>query len=260
MSAHVLPDVTRADQFAYIIRLADDNLVYSHRLAEWIAWAPQLEEDMALTNIGLDLLGQARLMLTLAGELEGEGNGEDDLAYLREEQDFRCVDLVEQKYLHEFGNEIARLLVWSAYTVPLYEGLLESRNATLAEIAAKGIKEVRYHLDHAVSWVTRLGDGTEESHERMQKGLQDVWPLTADLFAVDDLLERMMRAGIAPDMERVEAAWRSIVTEAIERATLTVPDVNPRHGKGRQGVHSEHLGYALAEMQYVHRLHPGATW
>lgn len=255
-----LPEVTTADRFDYVIRLADDALIYSHRLAEWIAWAPQLEEDMALANVGLDLLGQARLLLTYAGELEGAGRGEDELAYLRQEHEFRCVDLVEHRYLHEFGTEMARLLYVSAYTVPLFEGLLGSTDARLAEVAAKAVKEVRYHLEHASAWVVRLGDGTDESAKRMQAGLDEVWPLTGDLFAVDELTDRLIAAGIAPDMAGVKAAWDATVADVVAQATLTMPTGTLREGKGRQGVHSEHLGYALAEMQYVHRLHPGASW
>lgn len=260
MSTAATRDVTAADRFDYIIRLADDCLIYSHRLAEWMTWAPQLEEDMALTNVGLDLLGQARLLLTYAGEIEGEGNSEDDLAYLREEQDFRSCLLVEQPMEHEFGDEMARLLYFSAYAVPLWEALSQSRDTPLADIAAKSLKEARYHLEHAADWVIRLGDGTEESHARMQAGLDKMWLFVGELFEQDDLVERLVRAGVAADLATVRQRWEQTVSAVLAQATLTMPTGNQLAGTGRRGVHSEYLGYLLAEMQYVHRLHPGARW
>ena len=255
-----LSDVTATDRFEYVMRLADDSLIYSHRLAEWTSRAPQLEEDMALTNVALDLLGQARPLLTYAGEVEGEGNGEDDLAYLREEQDFRCCLLVEQPMNNDFGAEMARLLFFSAYTVPLMEALSESRDHTLAEIAAKSLKEVRYHLEHAIDWVIRLGDGTDESKRRMQAGLEQMWPYVGELFESDAVSERLVRAAVAPDPARLREAWDRIVDDTLTEATLERPTRRFHDGTGRSGYHSEHLGYILAEMQYVHRLHPGAQW
>ena len=255
-----LADVSTTDRFEYVIRLADDCLIYSHRLAEWTSWAPQIEEDLALTNIGLDLLGQARLLLSYAGDLEGEGNGEDDLAYLREEQDFRYCLLVEQPLLHQFGDEMARLLCYSAYSVPLMEALSESRDSRLAEIAAKSLKEVRYHLEHAIDWVIRLGDGTEESHAKMQSGFNEIWPYVGELFQTDEVTGRLVAAGVVPDPAHLKATWDTTVGATLSEATLDTPNRNHREGTGRTGHHSEHLGYLLAEMQYVHRLHPGAKW
>jgi ring-1,2-phenylacetyl-CoA epoxidase subunit PaaC len=259
MAMHI-SEVSQADRFEYVMRLADDSLIYSHRLAEWTSWAPQIEEDLALTNIALDLLGQARALLSYAGEIEGEGNGEDDLAYLREEQDFRCCLLVEQPMKHDFGAEMARLLFYSAYSVPLMEAMSESRDQTLAEIAAKSLKEVRYHLEHAIDWVIRLGDGTEESHRRMQNGLEEMWPYAGELFTSDPVTDAMVRASIGADPERLKLAWDRLVGETLTMATLVLPTRPFQQSAGRRGRHSEHLGYLLAEMQYVHRLHPGARW
>lgn len=260
MNTVVTEDITIVDRFEYIIRLADDNLIYSHRLAQWMTWAPQLEEDVALANISLDLLGQARNLLTYAAEVEGEDNTEDDLAYLREEQDFRCCLLVEQPMQHEFGDEMARLLFFSAYTVPLWEGLSQGRDSRLAEIAAKSLKEARYHLEHAADWVIRLGDGTDESHRRMQAGLANMWPWAGELFLSDQLMDKLVRAGVAVDPVQLNETWQQTVGAVAAQATLQVPTTPQRPGTGRRGVHSEHLGYVLAEMQYLHRLHPGARW
>lgn len=248
------------DRLEYVIRLADDALIYSHRLAEWTSWAPQIEEDLALVNIALDILGQARSLLTYAGEIEGDGNSEDDLAYLREEQDFRCCLLVEQPANRDFGIEMARLLYYSAYSVALMEGLSVSRDERLAAIAEKSLKEVRYHLQHAVDWVIRLGDGTAESHARMQASLVELWPYTGELFESDAVTDSLVRAGLAPDPQMLKDTWQRIVTETLSQGTLELPNGSVRAGTGRSGRHSEHLGYLLAEMQYIHRLHPGADW
>lgn len=259
-AAPATTDISADYRFEYVIRLADDSLIYSHRLAEWITSAPQLEQDMALANIALDLLGQARLLLTHAGDIEGVGNSEDDLAYLREEQDFRSCLLVEQPMEHEFGDEMARLLYYAAYTVPLWEALSDSQDTRLAEIAAKSLKEARYHLEYAADWVIRLGDGTEESHRRLQAGLENMWPYVDELFLADDRTESLVAADVAADPTRLKEQWDQIVGNVVRQATLELPTAAQREGTGRRGVHSEYLGYLLAEMQYVHRLHPGAQW
>ncbi|WP_370894854.1 1,2-phenylacetyl-CoA epoxidase subunit PaaC [Janibacter sp. GXQ6167] len=260
MAATAVQDVARKDRFEYVIRLADDSLILSHRVAEWASWAPQLEEDMALVNIGLDLLGQARLLLTYAGEIEGEGNTEDDLAFLREEHEFRSLLLVEQPTVHHFDQLIAQLFYYSAYALPLWERLVDSADSRLAEIAAKSVKEARYHLEHAAGWVIRLGDGTAESHARIQDAVDALWPLAGDFAEVDPVVEEMASHGLAPHPEALMSAWDATVTEVFAEATLTKPERGFRQGTGRQGLHSEHLGYLLAEMQYIHRLHPGAQW
>lgn len=244
----------------YAGRLGDDALVFAQRLGEWITRAPQLEEDVALANVGLDLLGQARMLLSYAGEVEGRGRSEDDLAYGRDERDFRNVQLVEQP-VGDFAETMARLLVFSSYQRELYHGLVYSADSTLAAIAGKATKEVAYHRDHATQWVLRLGDGTPESHERMQAGLTRVWPYVDELFETDELTGSLAAADIGVDPAGLRPAWQAHVDDVLSRATLTVPVLmrTPATG-GRRGVHTEAMGYLLAEMQYLVRSHPGASW
>jgi ring-1,2-phenylacetyl-CoA epoxidase subunit PaaC len=241
--------------FEYTLGLADDALVSAQRMGWWISRAPELEEDVALANIGLDQLGQARTLLTYAGELEGEGRSEDDLAYLRDDREFRNVKLVERP-MTDFGVAMARLLVFATYQLHLYRGLAMSRDATLSGVAAKAVKEVAYHVDHAAHWVIRLGDGTDESHTRMQAALDAEWPFVDELFGpLDDSLVGRVTAPVAL-RDAVLTDVRRVVTES----TLDVPEVSPALGGGRDGLHTEHLGYLLAEMQHLHRSHPGVTW
>jgi ring-1,2-phenylacetyl-CoA epoxidase subunit PaaC len=247
------------DLIIYTLYLADDALVLAQRLGEWAARAPELEEDVALTNIGLDLLGQARALLSYAGEVEGAGRDEDDLAYLREERDFRNCLLVEQPN-GDFAATVARQLFFSAYQLELYRALAGSANATLAAVAAKAVKEVDYHYDHAAGWTLRLGDGTEESHARMQRAVEALWPYTGELFETDDVVRRLVTAGAAVDPARLRADWDRAVGAVLAEATLARPEPGWQHTGGRRGVHTEHMGYLLAEMQYLHRLHPGARW
>ena len=235
----------------YVLGLADDALISAQRMGWWISRAPQLEEDLALANIGLDQLGQARTLLSYAGEVEGAGRSEDDLAYLRDDREFRNVWLVERPQ-SDFGVTMARLLMFSAWQTELYAALASSSDATLSAIAGKAVKEVTYHLDHASRWVVRLGDGTEESHRRMQAALDAEWPYLDELFRPVD------GAVVAP--ESLRAAVLVKVEAVLGEATLTVPQVAPARGGGRQGLHTEELGYLLAEMQHLHRSHPGATW
>jgi ring-1,2-phenylacetyl-CoA epoxidase subunit PaaC len=236
---------------------ADDALVSAQRLGWWISRAPELEEDVAMANIGLDQLGQARSLLTYAGELEGEGRTEDDLAYLRDDREFRNVWLVERPQT-DFGVTMARLLVFAAYQSELYAGLSRSTDATLAGVAGKAVKEVAYHLDHAARWVVRLGDGTDESHARMQAALEAEWPFVEELFTPADA--GLVEQGIAVDPAGLRPAVLDRVAAVVSEATLTVPEVTPAIGGGRRGLHTEHLGYLLAEMQHLARSHPGATW
>jgi ring-1,2-phenylacetyl-CoA epoxidase subunit PaaC len=253
------PGVSESDLVTYTLRLADDALILAQRMGEWIAAAPQLEEDVALANIALDLLGQARSLLTYAGQVEGAGRDEDDLAYLREERDFHNAQLFELPN-GDFAFTIARLLVASTFFRELYSALSGSRDATLAAIAAKAVKEVDYHRDHATQWTLRLGDGTDESHRRMEQGLAEVWPYVAELFESDDLSRRLDSAGIGVDPQALMCNAIGSIERTLVEATLELPRTNVRHRGGRSGVHTEHLGYLLAEMQYLHRLHPGATW
>jgi ring-1,2-phenylacetyl-CoA epoxidase subunit PaaC len=245
--------------FDYTLGLADDALVSAQRMGWWISRAPELEEDVALANIGLDQLGQARTLLTYAGELEGDGPGngrtEDDLAYLRDEREFRNVKLVERP-MSDFGVAMVRLLVFSTYQLHLYRALAGSSDATLSGVAAKAVKEVAYHVDHATHWVLRLGDGTDESHGRMQAALDAEWPFVEELFSPLDASLADRVADPAAIRDAVLSDVRRVVTDA----TLVGPEVPPALGGGRQGLHSEHLGYLLAEMQHLHRSHPGATW
>ncbi len=244
---------------AYVTGLADDALVLAQRLSEWVSRGPQLEEDVALANIALDLLGQARTMLTYAGRLEGAGRDEDALAYLREERGFRNVQLVEIPN-GDFAVTMARQLVFSAYQVELYTALQDSSHATLGAVAGKAVKEVTYHLDHARQWVVRLGDGTEESHRRMQAGLDAVWPYVDELFVGGPGIEDVVAAGVGVDPAALRPAVDTCVRSVLAEATLEVPTPTWTARGGRRGIHSEHLGYLLAEMQYLHRCHPGASW
>jgi ring-1,2-phenylacetyl-CoA epoxidase subunit PaaC len=241
----------------YVLGLADDALVTAQRMGWWVSRAPELEEDVALANIGLDQLGQARSLLQHAGALEGEGRSEDDLAFWRDERDFRCVHLVERPQT-DFGVAMARLLIWSGYQSELYAALLGSTDDVLAGVAGKAVKEVAYHLDHAHHWVVRLGDGTEESHARMQAALDAEWPFVQELFEPVDA--SLLEVGVAADPTAFRGAALDRIAKVVEEATLTVPEVAPRLGGGRQGRHTEELGYVLAEMQHLARSHPGARW
>ncbi|MEV5237679.1 1,2-phenylacetyl-CoA epoxidase subunit PaaC [Streptomyces cinnamoneus] len=232
---------------AAALALGDDALVLSHRLGEWAGNAPVLEEDVALANIALDLLGQARTLLSLVGD-------EDELAYLREERAFRNVQLVEQPN-GDFAHTIARQLYFSVYQQLLY-GRLAAEDGPLAPLAAKTVKEVAYHRDHAEHWTLRLGDGTAESHERMQRALDALWRYTGELFEPVD--------GLPVDWTALHDGWLTAVTGVVEQATLTLPG-GPQSGAwtagaGRQGIHTEPFGRMLAEMQHLHRSHPGASW
>jgi ring-1,2-phenylacetyl-CoA epoxidase subunit PaaC len=252
-------EVTRDAHARYVLALADDALVAAQRWGEWIARAPELEEDLALANIGLDLLGQARALLTHAGELEGRGRDEDALAYLRDERDFLNVQLVERDN-GDFAVTVARLLLLSTYLHPLWNALRTSTDDTLAAIAAKAVKEVDYHADHARMWVLRLGDGTAESRARMQAGLDAEWPYTDELFDDAHIGPGLVEAGIATDPAALREVWRDRVAAVISEATLTLPEVRPAVTGGRCGIHTEQMGHLLAQMQHLARSHPGASW
>jgi ring-1,2-phenylacetyl-CoA epoxidase subunit PaaC len=252
--------VARADVGEYALRLGDDALVLAQRLAAWSACAPELEEDMALTNIALDLLGQARNLLTIAGERLGRGKSEDDLAFLRDEREFRNLRIVELPN-GDFAHTVVRQLLFSTYQLGLYDHLQHSSDDDLAATAAKAVKEVAYHRDHAVKWTLRLGDGTDESHRRSAAALNELWPYSHELFESDELTRRLVEAGVAVDPQALQSAWQSFVTTVLHEATLTVPASGSRRpGGGRRGQHGEVLGFLLAEMQWLYRSHPGATW
>ncbi|WP_330473942.1 1,2-phenylacetyl-CoA epoxidase subunit PaaC [Terrabacter sp. C0L_2] len=244
----------------YLLGLADDAMVYAQRLGEWMTNAPQIEEDMALGNIALDLLGQARGLYPYIGSIDGSRRGEDDFAMQRDERDWRNVHLVEQER-GDFADEMARLLWFSAYQVELHTALTGSGDDVVAGVAGKALKEVRYHLDHASLWVVRLGDGTEESHRRMQAALERVLPYVAELFDDDEasVLAVDRGAGVLPSSLRDRVEGR--VAAVVAQATLTLPEGSRwRSRGGRSGIHSRPMGYLLAEMQHIARSHPGATW
>ncbi len=245
---------------AYLLGLADDALIYAQRLGEWLTRAPQLEEDVALGNIGLDLLGQARALLTHAGELEGAGRGEDDLAFLRDEREFRNVHLVEQPR-GDFAHEMTRLLWFSAYQHALYDELTGSRDSVLAGVAAKATKEVNYHRDHASQWVVRLGDGTAESHRRMVAALVWVDPYVEELTSDDPASQQAAESGVGVLPSTLRDRVLADVHPVLDQAGLTLPEPSRWRARGgRNGIHSEAMGYLLAQMQHIHRSVPGATW
>ncbi len=304
-----LPDgVDAADLAAYCLMLGDDALIYAHRLSEWVSNAPELEEEMALANTALDLLGQARMLLARAGHAEGvsmagsassagpamagsassagpamassarragassaaraaagsAGRDEDALAYLRAEAEFRNVGLAELSDHLDFARAVARLLIFSTWRLALLHRLLGSADPVIAAVAAKGVKEVTYHRDYAARWTLRLGDGTEESHRRMQSALDALWPYFGELFRTSDEERRLIETGVAVDPAQTREEVDAVLDQVLAKATLTRPE-RPFIGTiggcgGRQGVHTEHLGHALAEMQSLARQHPGATW
>ena len=245
--------------FDYVLGLADDALISAQRMGWWISRSPQLEEDVAMANIGLDQLGQARSLLAYAGQVEGDGRTEDDLAYFRDERDFRNVKLVERDQ-RDFGVAMARLLIFSTWQAELYAALARSTDETLAGVAGKAVKEVAYHLDHARHWVVRLGDGTDESHARMQAALEDEWPWMEELFDGAGVDATLVADGIAVDPATLRDAVLTRVEAVVSEATLDVPQVSPALGGGRRGLHTEEMGYLLAEMQHLTRSHPEAAW
>ncbi len=243
----------------YLLGLADDRLVLGHRLSEWCGHAPILEEDIALANIALDLIGQATLLLKLAGETEGAGRDENALAYLREAIDYRNVLMVELPR-GDFAFTIMRQFLFSVAAFYQLEALAQSAHHELAGIAAKAVKETRYHVRHVGEWVTRLGDGTAESHQRTQDALDALWRFTGEMFLMDGVDETLVRAGIAVDLAPLEPKWRAQVTGVLQRATLTLPERAYMQRGGRVGRHTEHLGLMLSEMQILQRSYPGAQW
>jgi ring-1,2-phenylacetyl-CoA epoxidase subunit PaaC len=248
--------------FEYLLRLGDDRLVLGHRLGEWCGHAPILEEDIALANVALDLLGQATMFLRRAGEVEGKGRDEDALAFFREAVEFRNCQLVELPN-GDFAMTIARQFLFDVHAVVILDALSRGGDAELAAMAAKSLKEAKYHVRHSGEWIIKLGDGTEESHRRVQRALDDLWRFTAELFVPDDVDRAMAASGAAPDLAALRAQWETLVRDVVTRATLTLPHDAPRPvgmRGGRTGAHTEHLGHLLAEMQIVARSHPGAKW
>ena len=243
----------------YTLRLADTALILGHRLSEWIGHAPVLEEELALGNIALDLIGEARALYSYAGEVEGKGRDEDALAYRRDAGQFRNLLLVEQPN-GDFAQTIARQVLYSAFAQPFWRALARSPDATLAAIAAKAEKEAAYHLRHAGEWLIRLGDGTEESHRRAQAALDELWPYAGELFERDAVEDALVAAGIAVDPAALRPEWEKNVADLLAEATLRPPASSWMQSGGRRGRHSEHLGHLLATMQFLQRSYPGASW
>lgn len=251
--------VDATDVYRYALRLGDLSLVLGQRLGEWVGHSPALEEDLGLANIALDMIGQARLLLTYAGELEGRGRGEDEIAFLREHGEYLNPVLVEQPN-GDFGQTIVRQVLIDAFQLELYGRMVNSADERLAAIAAKSVKEIRYHLRYSGGWLVRLGDGTPESHARVQAALDSLWPYTVELFAEDELDARMADRGVAPRLSDVQAAWNLTIDDLLAEGTLQRPRDRPHAWHGKRGQHSEHLGYLLAEMQHLQRTYPGARW
>jgi ring-1,2-phenylacetyl-CoA epoxidase subunit PaaC len=242
---------------AALLRRADDALVLGHRLSEWCGQAPLLEEELALANCALDLIGQARSLYALAGEVEGAGHGEDDFAYLRDARQYRNLLLLELPN-GDFARTIVRLVLYGAFIDPWWRQTARSADARFAAIAAKAEKESAYHLRHASEWLIRLGDGTAESHRRAQAALDWLWPYSGELFEPED--PALVEAGLCPDPPEFRAVWQATVAGVLARSTLARPRDGWMQTGGRAGRHGEHLGHLLAELQYLQRSYPGATW
>ena len=243
----------------YVVRHADDNVVLGQRLAEYISRAPELEEDLAIGNFALDHIGVADHLFTYAAKIDGGELSGDDLVMFRSERDYTNLLLVEQRH-GGFDDLIARQFLFDAYQLPFWEALSASNDETIAGIAQRAAKEATYHLRHSRSWVVRLGDGTEESHARMQAGIDAMWRFTAELFQQPDADSALIEAGVIAEYSSGQARFDGIVTMALEEATLTTPEDAYQASGGRTGMHTENLGPLLAEMQWMQRSHPGATW
>lgn len=243
----------------YCLRLADTSLILGQRLAEWCGHGPILEEDIALTNISLDCIGQARGFYSYAAELEGSGKTEDDYAYMRDERDFKNLLIVEQPNM-DFAQTIMRQFFVSAFQLYFFDALTKSSDQTLAALAEKSLKEVSYHFRHASAWVIRLGDGTAESKRRMENAIDELWLYTGDMFDMDKTELELSQKSIAVDRSKLKSLWDKKVQEVFSEATLTVPENVFMMSGSREGKHTEHLGFILAEMQSLHRAHPGAEW
>jgi ring-1,2-phenylacetyl-CoA epoxidase subunit PaaC len=245
--------------FRYVLRLGDTSLILGQRLSEWVGHAPELEEDLGVANLALDLIGQARLLLSYAGEIEGRGRSEDELAFLRDGADFCNFTLAEQPN-GDFGQTIVRQFLLDAFQIAWYEALAGSSDERLAAIAAKSLKETRYHLRYSAGWLIRLGDGTQESHDRVQRALDVLWPFTSELVTADEIDHAMAAGGIAPPHQSLADRWSQQVDEVLDDAMLVRPVDVPYTWHGKRGHHSEHLGPLLADMQFLQRAYPGARW
>ena len=243
----------------YLFQLGDNALVLGQRLAEWCGHGPILEQDMAITNISLDLFGQTRNLFQYAAKVEGKGRTEDDLAFLRDAIHFKNVLLVELPN-GDFGRTIVKQFLYDAFNFLNYTALLESTDQQIAAIAEKSLKEVTYHLRFSSEWMIRLGDGTDESHKRMQTALNDLWMYTGELFEMSPIDKELLKTGVSVDLEKLKPEWRKKVQEICDEATLKIPEDGWMQKGGKTGVHTENLGFLLADMQYLQRAYPGQKW
>lgn len=249
----------RSPAVQYVLRLADACLILSHRLSEWCGHAPIVEEDIALANMALDLLGQSRALLSHAAKLEGLDHDEDQLAFLRDERDFLNPTLAELPR-GDFAFTVLRNLAFSTWLQLLWQRLASSSDAELAAIAGKAVKEARYHREHAADWMVRLGDGTDESTRRMRDALADLWRYTNELFDADDVDRRAAESGLGPAWDSLREPWRESFGAVLADAGLALPDDTPFVSDGKRGRHSEHMGRILTDMQFLQRAYPGGTW
>lgn len=246
--------------FEYLLRLGDTSLILGHRISEWCGHAPILEEDIALANVALDHIGQARLFLSYAGRIEGKGRTEDTLAYRRDARQFRNLLMAEQPNV-DYAVTTARQYLISVYNFHLYAALSKSSDQELAGIAAKSLKEVAYHVRHSGDWMLRFGDGTEESHQRVQSAINELWYFVDDFFAADETDAFLLKEGIGADLSQIKVLWEGTVLPHLSKAKLTIPQISNKMRSGsRTGGHTEHLGYILAEMQFLPRAYPDAVW
>jgi ring-1,2-phenylacetyl-CoA epoxidase subunit PaaC len=259
MSATLVTRAATTAEMQYLLRIGDSSLILGQRLSEWCGHGPILEEDIALANVALDLIGQARLLLSAAGELEGRGRDEDRLAFTRAENEYRNVTLVELPN-GDFARTMLRSFLFAALQAPLWEGLRSSTQAELAAIATKSAKETRYHLRHAADWTVRLGDGTQESKQRMQGALDYLWPYTAEFFSATAEDEAVAQAGFGIAWSTLQPQWEKTVLPVLEQSGLKIPARTPFASHGKLGRHSEHMGHLLSELQYLQRTYPGNQW
>ena len=250
---------TQEALYNYIVRLGDDSLILGQRISEWCGHGPILEEDIALTNIALDLIGQTTNLFELAVQIEGKGKDVDQLAFLRLEKEYTNLLLVEQPNV-DFGYTIVRQFFFDVFRKLSFEALCQSSDEKLAAIAEKSLKEIKYHLKHSSEWVIRLGDGTEESHTRVQEAVNTLWKFTNELFYQDEVDQKVIDLGLGVDTSLFKEAWLSHVEKVLTEATLTIPANTWQHEGGRKGIHTEHLGYLLSEMQYMQRAYPNMEW
>ena len=245
--------------FNYLLRLADNGAILGHKLSEWCGHGPELEEDIAIINTALDLLGQSRSFYQYAAEVEGKGRTEDDLAFLREERQYRNALICEIPNGH-YGDTIARQFLIDSFNLLLFTELERSSDERIAGIAAKAVKEIRYHVRRSKEWTLRLGDGTEESHNKIRQSFHDLWMYTGDMFVQDEADEAMIEAGVGPDLEQLYPIWRENVKAVLTEAGLEMPEVDWMQSGSKEGRHTEFMGYILSELQYMQRAYPGCEW